>query len=37
VKAIEVWKKVRKLDGPDLTIERWEIAAQVEQTWPDTL
>jgi hypothetical protein len=24
VKAIEVWKKVRMLDGPDLTIERWE-------------
>lgn len=25
VKAIEVWKKIKVPDGPDLTIERWEL------------
>lgn len=25
VKGIEVWKKIRTSDGPDLTIERWEL------------
>jgi hypothetical protein len=31
VKAIEIWKKVKVLNGPDLTIERWELPSRSDK------